>query len=160
MSHYKDPYQPTSIMESNKGFFRGSPGSLFSFVASFPTTTRCWCARELPFHMSWWLWFEELQNGRGAGVSWWSWWCCWQKVICLFLTWYVNKYLIYIWHVDTIYDLYIYVYTRSIYIHLVSNVVKLATASTVWTMQPAFPRIRLRDSSVGKNDRLKVVKVD
>ena len=117
MSHYKDPYQPTSIMESNKGFFRGSPGSLFSFVASFPTTTRCWCARELPFHMSWWLWFEELQNGRGAGVSWWSWWCCWQKVICLFLTWYVNKYLIYIWHVDTIYDLYIYMCIHALYIY-------------------------------------------
>lgn len=63
--------------------------------------------------MSWWLWFEELQNGRGAGVSWWSWWCCWQKVIFLFLTWYVNKYNIhmtcryYIW--------YICLYTRSIY---------------------------------------------
>ena len=24
INHYKDPYQPTSIMESNKGFFRGS----------------------------------------------------------------------------------------------------------------------------------------
>lgn len=87
--------------------------------------------------MSWWLWFEELQNGRGAGVSWWSWWCCWQKVIFLFLTWYVNKYNIhmtcryYIWS--------IYVCIHALYIHLVSKVVKLATASTFWTMQPAFP---------------------
>ena len=24
IGHYKDPYKPTSIMESNKGFFRGS----------------------------------------------------------------------------------------------------------------------------------------
>ena len=26
ISQYKDPYQPTSIMESSKGFFRGSHG--------------------------------------------------------------------------------------------------------------------------------------
>ena len=24
LNHYHDPYEPTSIMESNKGFFRGS----------------------------------------------------------------------------------------------------------------------------------------
>ena len=24
VNHYKDPYEPTSRMESNKGFFRGS----------------------------------------------------------------------------------------------------------------------------------------
>ena len=26
MSHYKHPYKPTSIVENNKDFFRGSPG--------------------------------------------------------------------------------------------------------------------------------------
>ena len=27
INHYKDPYKPTSIMESSKRFFRGSYGS-------------------------------------------------------------------------------------------------------------------------------------
>ena len=27
MNHYKDPYKPTRIMESNKGIFRGSFGA-------------------------------------------------------------------------------------------------------------------------------------
>ena len=32
LSHYKDPYKPTSIMESNKVFFRGSPKHLKKHV--------------------------------------------------------------------------------------------------------------------------------
>ena len=88
---------------------------------------------------------------------------------CLFLTWYINEYIhiytynfiyMYIPYIYIVYTIYVCIHALYIYIHLVSNVVKLATASTVWTMQPAFPRIRLRDSSVGKNDHLQVVKVD
>ena len=30
ISHYKDLYEPTSIMENNRGFFRGSGVSVFS----------------------------------------------------------------------------------------------------------------------------------
>ena len=33
VSHYKDPYKPTSTMESNKVFFRGSPSDLVFFAA-------------------------------------------------------------------------------------------------------------------------------
>ena len=32
INHDKDPYEPTSTMECNKGFFRGSPGFYFNFA--------------------------------------------------------------------------------------------------------------------------------
>ena len=73
---------------------------------------------------------------------------------------YIYTYNFIYMYIPYIYIIYtIYVCIHALYIHLVSKVVKLATASTFWTMQPAFPRIRLRDSSVGKNDHLQVVKV-
>ena len=34
INHYKDPYEPTSIMESSKGFFRGSNDVPFQELVS------------------------------------------------------------------------------------------------------------------------------
>ena len=164
ISHYKDPYQPTSIMESKKGFFRGSVKPFFLFVTHlalcFPSLLGfqhhqvLMCPLSVPHVLVALVW----------GAAEWTW--CRGFVVELvvllakspfFIPYTVCK-RIYIYMTCLYITIYvcICVYTRSIYTPCVKS---CQTGYCFDCNQHLWIR-SLRDSSVGKNDHLQVVKVD